>query len=60
MITTPSMEGEFVGCERNQVIGTGQSPARIKAPPQRRRALIHVESTETQDYVSEQEGLEVM
>ena len=34
------------------------SPARVIAPPQKRRAVIRVESAETQDYVSEPHGLE--
>ena len=35
-----------------------QQPVRAKAPPQKRRAVIRVESAETQDFVSEQQGLE--
>ena len=35
-----------------------QSPAQAKAPQQKRRAVIRVESTETQDDVSEPQELE--
>ena len=45
------MEGGFVMCE----IGGEQQPVRVKAPPQKRRAVIRVESAETQDYVSGQQ-----
>ena len=44
----------FVMCE----IGAEQQLVRVKAPPQKRRAVIRVESVETQDYVSGQQGLE--
>ena len=36
------MEGEFVVCEESEEIGKEQSPARAKAPPQTRRAVIRV------------------
>ena len=52
------MEGDFVVCEHLEEFGGEQSPTRIKAPPQKRRAVIRVESVETQDYVSEPQGLE--
>ena len=42
----------------NEDIGKEQSPARAKAPAQKRRAVIRVESAETQDYVSESKGPE--
>ena len=35
-----------------------QQPVRVKAPPPKRRAVIRVESAETQDYVSGQQGFE--
>ena len=57
-ITDLGMEGEFVVCEQIEEIGQEQSPARVKAPPQKRRAVIRVESAETQDYVSEPQWLE--
>ena len=47
------MEGEFVVCEHFEEIGKEQSPARVKAPLQKRRAVLRVESAEAQDYVSE-------
>ena len=52
------MEGEFVVCEHVEEIGKEKSPARVEAPPQKRRAVIRVESADTQDYVSEPQGLE--
>ena len=52
------MEGKFVVCEQIEENGKEQSPARVKAPPQTRKAVIRVESAETQDYVSEQQGLD--
>ena len=45
-------EGGFVKCE----IKGEQRPVRVKAPPQKRRVVIRVESAETQDYVSGQQG----
>ena len=41
------MEGGFVICE----IGGELQPVRVKAPPQKRRAVIRVELAETQNYV---------
>ena len=38
------MEREFVVCEHVEEIGKEQSPARVEAPPQKRRAAIRVES----------------
>ena len=35
-----------------------QSPVRVKAPPQKSRAVTRVECEETQDYASEPQGLE--
>ena len=58
MIITPGMEGEFVVCDLIEGIGKEQNAARVKAPPQKRRAVIRVQSAETQEYVSEQQGLE--
>ena len=52
------MEGEFVVCELVEGFAKEQKPARVKTPPQKRRAVIRVESAETQEYVSEQQGLE--
>ena len=52
------MEGEFVVWECVEESGKEQSPARVKAPPQKRRTMIRVESKEVQDYVSEQQGHE--
>ena len=52
------MAGEFVVCEQIEEIGNEQSPARVKAPPQKRRAVIRVESAETQDYASETQEME--
>ena len=52
------MAGEFVVCEHIEEIGNEQSPAGVKAPPQKRRAVIRVESAETQDYVSEPQEME--
>ena len=47
------MEGEFVVCEHIEDIERERSPARVKAPPLKRRAVIRLESAETQDYGSE-------
>ena len=52
------MEEEFVVCEHIEEIEEEQSPLQAKAPPQKSRAVIRVESSETQDYVSEPQGLE--
>ena len=48
------MKGACVMCER----GGEQQPVRVKAPPQKRRVVIRVESAETQDCVSGLRGLE--
>ena len=45
-------------CEHIESIEKEQSPARVKPPPQTRRTVIRAESVETQDYVSEPQGLE--
>ena len=45
-------------CKHTEEFGGEQSPARIKAPPQKRRSVVRVESAEAQDYVSRQQGLE--
>ena len=45
-------------CGHTEEIGKQQSPARVKAQPQKKRAVRCVESAETQDYVSEPQGLE--
>ena len=47
----------IVVCEHVQEMGKQQSPAQVKAQPKKRRAVIRVESAETQDYVSEPQGL---
>ena len=52
------MEEGFVVCEHIEEMWKERSPARVKAPPQKRRAVIRVESAHTQDYVSEPHGLE--
>ena len=52
------MEVEFVVCERVEEIGKEQKSTQVKAPPQTRRAVIRVESAETQDKVSEPQGFE--
>ena len=52
------MEGGLVMCEHRRNCGEEQSPARIKAPPQKKRAVIRLESAETEDCVSGQQGLE--
>ena len=53
-----AMERELVVCEQTEEVGKEQSPARVDAPPQKRREVVRVESAETQDYVSEPPGLE--
>ena len=45
-------------CEHVEAIGKQESPARVQAPSQKRRAVIRVESVETQDDVLEPQGLE--
>ena len=57
-VQSTEMEGGFVMCEHTEEIGEEQRPARIKAPPQKRRAVIRLESAEAQDPVSGQQGLE--
>ena len=52
------MEEECVVCEHAEEVGQEESAARVRAPPQKRRAVMRVESAETQDYVSESQGLE--
>ena len=47
------MEGGFVICE----IGGELQPVRVKAPPQKRRAVTRAESAETQGSVSGLQGL---
>ena len=53
-VQSTGMEGGYVMCE----IGGEQQPVSVKAPPQKRRVVIRVESTEAQDYVSGQQGFE--
>ena len=45
-------------CEHTKEIEKEQNPSQAKAPPHKRRAVIRVESAETQDYASEHQGLE--
>ena len=45
-------------CEHIEKIGNVQSPSGVKEPPQKRRAVIRVESAETLDYVSEPQEME--
>ena len=52
------MEGGFVMCERMGEVGEERQPVRVKAPVWKRRAVIRVESAETQDTVSGQQGVE--
>ena len=53
------MKGELVVCEHIGETGKQQSPTQVKAPPQKRRAVIRVKSAETQDNESEPQGVEV-
>ena len=48
------MEEEFVVCEQIKEIEKEQSHSQAKAPPQKRRAVIRVESADTQDHVLEE------
>ena len=51
-VHSTEMEGRYVMFEHTGEVGEEQQPVRVKAPPQKRRAVIRVESAETQDYVS--------
>ena len=51
-------ENWFVVCEHTEEVEKEQSPARVNAPPQKRRAVTRVEFAETQDHVSEPQWLE--
>ena len=53
-VPSTEAEGCFVMCE----IGGEQQPVRFKAPPQKRRGVIRVESAETQDCVSGKQWFE--
>ena len=53
-VPSTEMEGCFVMYE----IEGEQQLVRVKAPPQKRRAVIRVESAETQDCISEKQGLQ--
>ena len=58
MFRTQKWKDNLSCVKHTEEIGEEQSPARSKAPPQKTRAEIRVESAETQDNVSGQQGLE--
>ena len=52
-------EEDFVMCKHTKEFEGEESPARSKAPPQKkRRAVVRTESAEMQDDVSRQQGVE--
>ena len=57
-VQSTEMEGGYVMCEHIGEVGEEQQPVRGKAPPQKRTAVTRVESADTQDYLSGQQGLE--